>query len=56
MLEQLTILAEGAHEGGIPAAAVGIGTFVILMCLLGITTLTSGLNQNHRSETEHHDS
>lgn len=47
MLEKLTILAEGASHG-VSAPAVGIGAFIILMCLLGIASLTGGMNQ--RSE------
>ena len=52
MLDQLTILAEGASHG-VSAPAVGIGTFIILMCLLGITNLTAGLNP--RSGRKHHE-
>lgn len=48
MLDQLLILAEsGAHHSeGIPPYLVGIGFFVVLMCLLGITYLFSGLNHS----------
>lgn len=55
MLEQLTILAEGASHG-VSAPTVGIGTFIILMCLLGIANLTGGMNQRSgRGEKRHED-
>lgn len=47
MIDQLMILAEsgaGASEG-IPAPFVGIGAFIILMILLGLTWLTGGSHQ-----------
>lgn len=49
MHDHLLILAEGASHAseGISPFLVGGGFFVILMCLLGITHLFSGLNQNH---------
>lgn len=58
MTEQFLILAEGgAHAaGGVPPYLVGIGTFVILLSLYGITWLASGLNQpkkNSQAADEH---
>ena len=49
MIDQLMILAEsGAHASeGISAPTVGIGIFIILMILLGLTWLTGGAH--HRS-------
>lgn len=55
MIDQLMILAEsgaGASEG-IPAPFVGIGAFVTLMILLGLTRLTGGTH--HRSLDTKHD-
>lgn len=47
MLDQMLILAEGeASTGGISPYLVGGSAFVILLCLLGITYLFSGLNQD----------
>lgn len=48
MLDQLQILAEGgAHASeGVSPFLVGGGMFLILLCLLGITYLFSGLNQD----------
>ncbi len=47
--DQLMILAEGgehaAAHGGVSPALVALGTFIILLALLGITFLSSGLNQ-----------
>ncbi|HIY23591.1 MAG TPA: hypothetical protein H9837_04680 [Candidatus Brachybacterium merdigallinarum] len=52
MVDQLLLLAESG-SGGVPAAGVGIGAFVFLMALLGVTWLTSGANQRRsRSETD----
>ena len=47
MIDQLVILAEsGTYASeGIPAPAVGIGFFIILMLLLGVTMLTGGEHQ-----------
>ena len=49
MIDQLMILAEsGAHASeGLSAPTVGIGIFIILMVLLGLTWLTGGAH--HRS-------
>lgn len=49
MTDQLMILAEGADHAseGISPFLVGGGFLVILLCLLGITYLFSGLNQDH---------
>lgn len=47
MIDQLMILAEGGAQAaeGIPAPLIGVGVFVILLSLLGVTFLTSGGNQ-----------
>lgn len=49
MIDQLMILAEsGANASeGLSAPTVGIGIFIILMVLLGLTWLTGGAH--HRS-------
>ena len=49
MIDQLMILAEsGAHASeGLSAPTVGIGVFIILLVLLGLTWLTGGAH--HRS-------
>ncbi|HJB11022.1 MAG TPA: hypothetical protein H9786_10930 [Candidatus Brachybacterium merdavium] len=54
MFDQLMILAESgaAASEGIPAPFVGIGVFIMLMALLGITYLTSGENQRKRGKTD----
>jgi len=54
MFDQLMILAESgsAAAEGIPAPFVGIGVFIMLMALLGITYLTSGKNQPQRGKTD----
>lgn len=54
MFDQLMILAESgsAAAEGIPAPFVGIGVFIFLMSLLGITYLTSGSNQPRRDRTD----
>ncbi|MEE1617189.1 hypothetical protein V1260_03420 [Brachybacterium sp. J144] len=57
MIDQLLILAEaGSHsaEGGLPPAVIGLGMFVSLMILLGVTLLTGGLNQRKRSGENDH--
>ncbi len=56
MIDQLMILAEsgaGASEG-VPAPFVGIGAFIILMILLGLTWLTGGAHHpSLDAETTH---
>ncbi|MFC7374730.1 hypothetical protein ACFQS2_13695 [Brachybacterium sp. GCM10030267] len=54
MIDQLMILAEsGEHAtGGVPAPMVGIGVFVIMMILLGVTYLTGGANQRKRRKSD----
>ncbi|MGO1481504.1 MAG: hypothetical protein ACTHWF_10310 [Brachybacterium sp.] len=49
MTDQLVILAESGAlaSEGIPAPAIGIGMFIILMSLLGLVWLTGGAH--HRS-------
>lgn len=49
MIDQLMILAESGTlaSEGIPAPAIGIGVFLLLMALLGVTWLTGGAH--HRS-------
>ena len=49
MTDQLVILAESGTlaSGGVPAPAIGIGMFLLLMSLLGLTWLTGGAH--HRS-------
>ncbi|WP_199173947.1 MULTISPECIES: hypothetical protein [unclassified Brachybacterium] len=47
MIDQLPLLAEA---GGVPAPAIGIGMFLSLMALLGITWLISGNHQRHKDE------
>ncbi|GAA1487395.1 hypothetical protein [Brachybacterium sacelli] len=56
MIDQLMILAEsGEHAtGGVTPPMVGIGVFIILMILLGITYLTGGTHQRKRDETREH--
>ena len=56
MTEQLVILAESGAlaSEGIPAPAIGIGMFLILMSLLVLTWLTGG--KHHRSLDKKNDS
>lgn len=54
MFDQLLILAESgsAAAEGIPAPLVGVGVFLILMSLLGLTYLTSGKHQAKRGKSD----
>ncbi|CAM3999190.1 hypothetical protein M3A96_03940 [Helcobacillus massiliensis] len=47
MLDQVLLAASEAEasHGGVHPAVIGIGAFIILMSLLGITYLFSGLRQ-----------
>ncbi|WP_114855659.1 hypothetical protein [Brachybacterium sp. YJGR34] len=60
MIDQLMILAESGAEAseGLSAPVVGIGAFIILMTLLGLTWLTGGAHQRSKdkksdSSTDH---
>lgn len=44
MFTELVLLAEGAASHGPSPAIIGIGAFIILMSLLGITYLFSGMH------------
>ncbi|MGO2313960.1 hypothetical protein ACTXKH_13910 [Brachybacterium tyrofermentans] len=56
MIDQLMILAEaGEHAtGGVTPPMVGIGVFVIMLILLGITYLTGGTHQRKRRDSDRH--
>ena len=58
MIDQLMILAESgaATSEGVSAPVVGIGTFIILMTLLGLTWLTGGAKQRIKDSTSDTDS
>ncbi|WP_422114815.1 hypothetical protein [Brachybacterium sp. UNK5269] len=57
MTDQLLILAESgaAASEGLSAPVIGIGTFLILMALLGLTWLTGGAQQRKRDTTSRMD-
>lgn len=55
MTDQLMILAEAGGSGGVPAPLVGIGFFIALMAMLGITLLASGGEQGRRGTRKHDD-
>ena len=60
MIDQLMILAESGSQasGGLSAPVVGIGTFLILLTLLGLTWLMGGahhrsLDSKNDTDTDH---
>ncbi|GAA1486442.1 hypothetical protein [Brachybacterium fresconis] len=56
MIDQLMILAETGENatGGVTPPMVGIGVFIILMILLGLTYLTGGTHQRKRGKSDQH--
>ncbi|MDO5646238.1 MAG: hypothetical protein Q4G21_11210 [Dermabacter sp.] len=52
MHAELVLLAEGAAAHGPHPAVFGVGAFVILMSLLGITFLFSGVHQRPSAEAK----